>query len=107
MDGFHVLSRRAIEQELASVARRWNALPGSMESFAAWAWVVASVCDTFASENPGACKELLEAETQALARVVEERHRLVPGETPPELKQKEAFLGFLTHAVDQAPQAAA
>jgi hypothetical protein len=99
MDGFHVLSRATIERELASVAHRWSAPPSSTEEFTAWGWVVASVCDTFATENLGACRELLEAETASLSRIIEERQRLVPGAPPPELLQKQAFLAFLGHEV--------
>jgi hypothetical protein len=105
MDGFHILSRRSVEQELVSVAQRWQA--PELESFTSWGWVVASVCDTFASENLAACRELLEAETAALARVIEERQRLVPGPPPAELLQKQAFLAFLGHEVMVAPLAAA
>lgn len=106
MDGFHRLSRHAIEQELDVVGHRWSAPPPATEAFTAWAWVVASVCDTYASENLTACRELLEAETAALTRIIEERQRKVPGPPPPELLQKQAFLAFLGHAVMHEPLAA-
>lgn len=109
MDGFHRLSRRAIEQELAAVARRWSTPPAVEEGFTSWGWVVASVCDTYATENLSACLELLEAETAAMSRVIEERQRRVPGPPPAELLQKQAFLAFLGHEVMRpaAPSAAA
>jgi hypothetical protein len=107
MDGFHVLSRASIERELAIVARRWSSLPASTEDFTAWGWVVASVCDTFATENLGACRDLLEAETASLSRIIEERQRLVPGAPPAELLQKQAFLAFLGHEVLASPGLAA
>ena len=106
MDGFHRLSRRAIEQELDVVGHRWSAPPPATEAFNAWAWVVASVCDTYATENLPACRELLEAETAAMTRIIEERQRRVPGPPPAELLQKQAFLAFLGHAVmREAPSA--
>jgi len=107
MDGFQRLSRRAIEQELGAVSHRWSEPTSTTEAFTSWAWVVASVCDTFACENLAACRDLLDAETASLARVIEERQRLVPGPPPAELLRKQAFLAFLGHEVLQESSAVA
>jgi hypothetical protein len=96
MDGFHILSAQGITGTLASIERHWDAEQGELDAFRSWAWVVASVCETYASENLGACADLLHEERQALHRVLAERLHL-KGDVAPELVSKRAFLEYLEH----------
>jgi len=106
MDGFHILSSTAIDQALLRITNHWGGTDGEHEIFRAWAWVVASVCETYASENLEACMELLHAETASLHRVIAERLCLVHSISD-ELVSKRAFLRFLEGELQQPQRAAA
>jgi hypothetical protein len=107
MDGFSILSAQGITRTLAGIERHWDAGADELEAFRSWAWVVASVCETYASENLGACAELLHDERQALHRVLAERLHL-KGDVSPELVSKRAFLEYLEHQLlGDAPLSAA
>lgn len=94
MSGFHILSQAAIEGALTSIIKRWDGSHDEQERFRSWGWGVASVCDTYATENLDACADLLHDETAALHRVIAERLLHVKTISD-ELVSKRAFLKFL------------
>ncbi len=87
-----------IERAVTGILNRWEATPEAHETFRGWAWVVASVAETYASENLEACEELLEAEKQAIHRIIAERLHLIHSVSE-ELVSKRAFLEFLEAAL--------
>jgi hypothetical protein len=94
MESFRILSAEGIRVALAAIERRWDASPAELERFRAWAWVVAAVSETYASEDLGACAELLKDEHAALHRVIAERLHYV-SDISSELVSKRAFLEHL------------
>jgi hypothetical protein len=102
MPGFQILSQEAIEGELTSIMRRWDGSHEEQEKFRSWGWVVASVCDTYATENLNACADLLHDETAALHRVIAER-LLHVNSISSELVSKRAFLKFLEAQLHHPP----
>lgn len=103
MEGFSYLSKSEVESQLSQLLGAGRFAEGERESFLAWAWLVASASDTFASQNRDACAELLRDETAALERIIRVRARHVSGISE-ELLSKRAFLAYLERQVE-TPQA--
>lgn len=104
--GFRILSQEGVSSALARIEAQWHPSPEEQERYDAWAWVVASVCETYASENPGACADLLRDEQASLSRVLHEReHYRQDGSG--ELESKRAFLAWLERSLVPANAAAA
>jgi hypothetical protein len=106
MDGFHILSSKGIEQALQHITDHWGGTEGEHGGFRAWAWAVASVCETYAGEDLAACMELLHAETASLHRVIAERLCLVHSISDA-LVSRRAFLQFLEGELQEPQRAAA
>jgi hypothetical protein len=98
---FRYFKSSQIEQTLDGILRRWEATPEAHETFRGWAWVVASVAETYASENLQACEELLEAEKQAIHRIIAERLHFIHSVSE-ELVSKRTFLEFLEHSLQRS-----
>ena len=57
--GFQILSRTGLDEQLATLFRRWDASPDERAEFVSWAWVVAATADSSARrDRDAASKEL-------------------------------------------------
>ncbi len=91
---FKLLTRNALDVELALIFRHWDATPVQRAEFVGWAWVVAATADFSASENRSAAAELLRDERANLLRVLSERC-VNTSEVSLELVSKRMFIDWL------------
>ncbi len=70
--GFQILNRIALDAELATLFRRWDATPNQRAEFVNWAWVVAAAADSSAMKHPRAAAAVLRNERESIHRLLAE-----------------------------------
>lgn len=103
--GFQILNRTALDAQLATLFRRWDASPEERANFVNWAWVVAAAADLSASEHRNAASGVVRSERDKIHKLLSEKLQH-SSSIDLQLVSKRMFLDWLSDQLDEERVAA-